>query len=194
MDLIELSDLEVYLKSTISDGNPSYNTADEALYSFLITAMSEYAEAYCGRTFSATDYTTRLDGNGCKDLILPQAPIISLTSATYIDIDENETTIDTDNIVIEYDEGILYKSTVWAKGRHNVNITYSAGYSSIPDGLKSIICSGVVSAKNRIGTTAGIKKETLGDYEYELVDNSSTTTEQLDFNSKLDLYKLGDVQ
>lgn len=190
MTLITIADLEIYLKTTISDGNPSIDTADEALYGFLITAISEYIELYCGRVFTATDYIIQVDGNGVNDLILDNPPIISLTSAKYVDISGNTTEIDTDDIKIDYKNGILYKSTDWTQGRYNVEITYSAGYSNIPDGLKNIVCEAVVSSYNKIGTTIGIKKEKLGDYSYELFENQD---DEAQFNSKLDLYKIQDI-
>ena len=142
MGLITLNDIDIYLQTTRA--NPSIDTPAEELYEFLIEAVSDQLEVGCNRTFAETTYTERLDGPGATDLLLKQLPIISLTSVNYIDIDENLTEINTDNIYIDRENGWLHYSYGFGVGRYNLQIKYVAGFSVIPNALKLKVCKFVV--------------------------------------------------
>lgn len=184
MALITIADLEVYLKSTISDGNPSISSATELQWQFIIDAVSKRIENYCNRIFASTEYTEKRDGTGTTDLQLSNYPITALTSITAVNVlDDMTDAIDTDNVEIEYDEGFLYSPYGWTKGRFNYSVVYTAGFEEIPDDLKLTTCEIVSSVQGSAGKQQGIIEEELGDYKYKLSDS-------IDYNTELRAGKL----
>lgn len=182
-DLITIADLETYSKSTIDDGNTSVTTADEALYSFLISAVSAQVERMCNRSFASAEYTEVVDGNGQTDILLSNYPIISLTSITLVNpFDDNGVDWGTDNVKIDYEAGTLYSPYGWPVGRFNISVTYTAGYATIPDDLKAVVCQMVLDAYSNTSKRTGITSERMGDYAYTI---ASDVAKKEEYKAKL---------
>lgn len=56
------------------------NTSADDVLTMLIHDVSEWIDAYCGRTFGEAEYTHFLEGNGAQLIKLPQWPVYSITS------------------------------------------------------------------------------------------------------------------
>lgn len=168
MPIINIEDIETYLDSTIDDGDPSV-TGLEGKWQFIIDAVNTKIETICNRKFDDTAYTEKVDGTGQKEILLKQYPIISLTSINYVNpLDDVTTELDIDDVEINYDTGEIYYYAGFLKGRYNISVVYSAGYTSIPDDLKLVACITSNDNFKNVNKLSGIKKEKTGKYEYEV--------------------------
>jgi hypothetical protein len=108
-------------------------------------------ERECQTSFIATAVTEKLDGSGTDTLILSRPYVLSVTSAFV-----GGTALTADELsALVLRGGIVYRPTgyTWASGRANVDITYSAGYSSAPPAdLKE---AALIGARYHVLTTDG---------------------------------------
>lgn len=185
--IITITDIETYLNTTISDGNPSTTSGAEAQWEYIIAGANAKVESICNRNFSAADYTERVNGNGQKYLLLKEYPLNTLTSLNYIDIDENLSEINTDNVVIDNAISELFSPYCFAKGDYNIQAVYNAGYSDedMPDDLKLTTTKIAVDVFNNVKTNTLKIKEKNGDYSYEI---SSVIELNNSYKSALDNY------
>ena len=108
---------------------PDYaGTTNDSLFELLIDSVSEAFNGRVGRVLAKATYTDKyIDGNGKESLILPNYPIISVTS-----IHENGVLLTEGaaaDYVVDYAAGIIHRvGGVWARGRQTIKITYAAGY------------------------------------------------------------------
>ena len=173
-NLINIEDIEIYLRKSIEEGSPSDDASSDALlYSFLISAISKRIEKICNRTFASTTYYEKIDSFGTKDLLLSNYPITDLTSLSYISVDDVTTDIDIDDIYINAEEGSLYYYAGFPEGRYNLQISYTAGYSEIPDDLKLVACILTENAFLSAGKRIGLTEEKLGKYAYKIANQVS---------------------
>lgn len=110
------------------------------LLQLLVNGVTKYVENYIKRTLSYEETTRYLDGPGTEVLVLPDYPISSL-DAIYVDSNRSfgdETEEDSDNYYVDDTAGRIEKlnGIVWPAGRRNIKITYTKGFSSIPDDLR----------------------------------------------------------
>jgi hypothetical protein len=137
--LADLASTKAYLKI------PTATTTDDDLITSLINACSTAIENYCRRTFSQITYTDEMyDGNNSRYLNLKNYPVISVSS-----VKVNGVLIDSSQYVCKKDSGVLARvgpypntftglsmsrfQTVWNRGDWNIAVTYSAGFTAIPD-------------------------------------------------------------
>lgn len=117
---------------------------DDSLLDAFIAAARESCEAVTGRQLVQATYALRLSGFPCDDVIeLPKAPLVSVTSITYVDGDGDTQTLSTD--VYEQDpyttpgRVVLKYGEVWPTARDQrnaVTVTFVAGYEEVPKLLK----------------------------------------------------------
>ena len=167
MSLITISDIELRYSTTI------VGTSTEELYTYLIDAVQEKAEAICNRNFDETEYTERLDGNGQFDLLLPEYPVVSVDSIQTVDTDGSvtDTFLSTDYVIDNVNGSIFYKYG-FPKGRYNIKVVYTAGYGTesgsyaVPEDLKETLLQMIEQTKTTIIKSSDLKSESLGDYSY----------------------------
>ena len=133
----------------------------------LINRMTDSINTYLRRSIKTATYTNEFyDGRGELELILKNYPITTLTKVEYYDkITASVTwTLTEDTDFIQYaDEGYLYKGSGWANGHKNIRITYTAGYTTVPEDIILALlklCSYEIMAKGK----SGIESERIGDY------------------------------
>lgn len=149
MDLITPPYVKTHLKISNSD------TSHDDLITQLITQYSRVIEKFCNRAFAEMDYEEVYNGNGETTLFLNQYPVsevssLAIDSITYEDSD-----------FVFYSEGKikLTDGSVFTKGNQNVEISYTAGYSQIPEDVQ-LCCVELVAMKfkeidsDRIGVTS----------------------------------------
>jgi uncharacterized phiE125 gp8 family phage protein len=127
------------------------NQDDEILFA-LSKAAREYAEAYTGRSFVNTTWELKVDQFPLY-FQLPKAPLVSVTSITYIDIQGNTQTLPANTYQVVNDAGPFaqpgkifqaYNET-WPSSRgyiNDVRIRYVAGYGAptdVPPAIKAAI-------------------------------------------------------
>jgi hypothetical protein len=144
---------------------------------YLITAVSHAILNYCDRdSFKSTVYTTTFDGPGRNFFFLRNTPVTALTTVLF---DANEATTDS-HTGSEFDYiastgEIRFKPTAtdarfFNRGFQNLTITYTAGYAALPgDAPELELCAwkALDHYFKQSETNASIKREKIGDYEYE---------------------------
>ena len=132
--------------------------SDDVMLQRLITGASQAFRTYTGRNFDVQTYTEKRSGSGQRTLFLRQFPIQSITSLT---VDGVAIPAITGNVYIPGASGYLYTPeyiTVFGyeftRGRDNISVTYSAGYTTIPYDLAQaaieLVCF-KYKEKDRIG-------------------------------------------
>lgn len=130
----------------------------------LITQVSAAVEKYCGRNFTQKSESATLDG-GLDYLILPTAPVISITSVTDTD---SGSILDPSDYDYYPSSGVLYlkDSSKWGLGRQRWEIAYEAGHIDTPEDVKLAVAMEVKARLEHLDPR--VQKEGVGDYNYEL--------------------------
>jgi hypothetical protein len=109
-------------------GIPTATTDWDTVLETLIDGVSEGFNRFCDRVFAKTTYTSiYLDGPESSELILPNAPVVSITS-----VEEDGITLaegEDDDYQLDAGAGILSRvGGEWRHGIKTIKITYVAGY------------------------------------------------------------------
>lgn len=119
----------------------------DALLEGLIEAISAQFNAFCGRKLMARDYThlsedaafdpdnALLSGSGYPELLLPQYPVISLSSLV---VEGREVAPASGGVgwVLDSGAGVLgLLGLIFPRGAHNVGLVYRAGFAAAPPDL-----------------------------------------------------------
>lgn len=167
--LLTLNDLKASLQIAFS--TTTYDTS----LALMVNEATGMIEKKCHRRFKQTTYTTETyDGTGTKQLWIRNPPIISITLITVDNETISEATDydDYDGYRIEPQvnghkmEGMLYLSNGWDKGEQNVEVTYSGGYTTIPDDIRRAAVMMIREWYNMYRNTQGFKSESIGKYSY----------------------------
>jgi len=147
-------------------------TADEALRADdLIVYASATVRAYTGQTITQETTTQRLRVR-CGQVLLPQAPVSSITSVM--------TVWGTPTAVpYAWDGGqILYVGASWLDrfdveplfvGQPvKVDVEYEHGYETIPEAVTSVVLQIVTRALGRHPEDGGITQEAIDGYSYQI--------------------------
>lgn len=104
----------------------------------LINLLSGRIEDWCGRKFISQTFTDQVyDGQRDCDLFLKQYPIVSITAVSVdgVALTAGELA-DEENFLAYAEEGYIWRSSGWFAKRRGIEITYVAGYATIPTGLQ----------------------------------------------------------
>jgi hypothetical protein len=118
-DLTEVARVKEYLGVTTS--------SDDDLIQRLIASASAFARTYVSRDLTKTDYDQWFNGNGQPRLMLPQFPVISVTT---VEVDGRAvpqalTPISSGWL---FDDNMIYlRNFVFNRGFQNVHVVYTAG-------------------------------------------------------------------
>ena len=123
-DLCTLSDLTSYL------GDSSISATSLTALSFLITQVSGWAQGFTERNLTGIQaYTFTADGQGSDAIFLPEGPVTGVTSVsvdgTAIPASPGSPTYG----FLASDCDVALIGGYFPRGRRNVVITYTAGYS-----------------------------------------------------------------
>lgn len=172
MALCTIEDVELYLQVTYTD-DPSIGTDEADRVEYLINAVSAEIETICYRTFSSTDYVEVYDGNGENSIFLNQYPINTITKIDYgYTVDGSARTELTDGYVSYADTGQVTFMFNSLEAPQMFEVTYNAGYNTIPLDLNLIAVEEVVRALGETTKDQNLKSEKLGDYSYSLTSSS----------------------
>ena len=142
-----------------------------------IAEASAAIRNYCNQYIELVeDDTITLDSYGKSALILPETPVVSVSEV----VEDDETlTADDDYKLGQW--GILHRmNTTWASGIQNIEITYTHGYTTIPDDVIAV-CVRAASRAYQAGLKTaesdgvpGIASTTLGDYSVSYAGESAS--------------------
>lgn len=142
MSLTDTSDVKEQLKLI---GNE-----DDAYLGRLITVADAIVNNAIGREFEDGDFTDYLDGTGTRRLFLPQGPLNTVTSVSWVtyDSDRNETLDQIDDgefflrgLTTEKHnrEGWLESNGwSWTRGQRNIKVVYNAGFATVPEDVQQV--------------------------------------------------------
>lgn len=140
----------------IADGSlgaeaPTTNTTADPELVALITAARQYAETFTHRALITQTWDYKIDGFPSDDIWLPRAPLVSVTSVSYVDSNGTTQTWDTANYGVDApaghecgpgrvipDYGVSYPSTQQVPNA--VTVRFVAGYgaaAAVPAGIKA---------------------------------------------------------
>lgn len=123
-DLTTLSSAKGYLGLGVS--------TDDAVISSLISAYSEWARSYMNRDIALTSYTRLFSGRNTARLILPQWPIVSITSLT-VGVQAITAQSGYGQLGFRFDEdSIVLDGYRFERGDSNIAVAWSAGWATIP--------------------------------------------------------------
>jgi hypothetical protein len=130
--LTSLAKLKDYLEIAVLD------TTQDTRLERLIDASSQMIETYCSRSFVSQSRVEYHDGRNANTLMLREYPA---SKPTKVCIDGGWTFVtSTELATSDYDvvDGsyLVLKSGFFPKGTRNVQVTYIAGYSTIPSDLE----------------------------------------------------------
>lgn len=123
-DLTTLANVKAWMGLT---GNQ-----DDALLSRLIAAASAYIETWTNRTFAAKQYSEVRDGTGGQRLVFADYPVTAVASVVVNGnpIPASPTPSDAG---YRFDSiRLMLTGYQFSRGLGNVELTYTAGYASIP--------------------------------------------------------------
>ncbi|RQW12127.1 hypothetical protein EH198_09180 [Paenibacillus rhizophilus] len=104
-------------------GIPEEDVSQDFSLEMALEAASAAIERECNREFGQKSHSQRINGSGTKFLRLRNFPIISVADVKICGDD-----ISPDGFVIESDNGMLFKETIWPIGTRNIEVEYLAGY------------------------------------------------------------------
>jgi hypothetical protein len=119
VDLTTLSSVKSYLAIS--------SAGQDALIPSLISRQSRLIEQFTGRTFPNVTRSTHLNGTGTQRLVLPDTPIISISSLL-IDGVAVPASDGTSTGYLYDDTSIILKNLVFTRGAVNVSCVWTAGY------------------------------------------------------------------
>lgn len=165
--LITLDEVKNFIGMTGS------TTETDNLLEDLINRTSILFESYINEKILSRVYTEYFDGKGAMVLFPKHSPITVITSI-YDDYDwdwETDDLIDADDYRIVDDRYITLKSSVSVLGdyKQNIKITYTAGYSTVPDDLKQA-CITEVSRMYKNRNQVDVTSKTLSDGSVSFFD------------------------
>lgn len=153
-------------------------------------AALKIIENYCKRTFTETTYTNEeYKGSGTEYLNLKNYPIITFTK-----IEENggiagvPSWTEVENIHHIDNTGQLYYEGGFFAYERAYRVTYKAGFTTLPADITYCVTA-LSTYLTKQSTNAGIKKESLGEYNYERFESSGNIIKDLGLNTILDAYR-----
>jgi len=154
-------------------------TSQDNLIRRKINQATDMIEAFCGKNngqhFASTTYTNEeYDGTGTNQLILRNAPVISLSNFSERNTTENDndwTTIESRDYFVDLTAGVIDCRFGILPYWNLYKVTYVAGFATIPSDLAEacvmLSCALVESAS----TGASVKKKTQGPKTIEYYDS-----------------------
>lgn len=176
-------------------GIASSNTTDDSLLDALLLRTTKMIQAYTGRTLLQATYTDeKYDGDGERELLLTEYPLITLTSvydSADRDFGDEDLLVEDDGITNEGNYVIVRKGFVenpgiirridgvWSKGDQNIKVTYVAGYSdaNIPKDLVQAQIDWLSYIYRNKDARIGIDSYRLGQYSVTYRNNSASAAQ-----------------
>lgn len=158
----EVTDIEAFLQVDIAAGTQT-DAAERAL-----AEATAAIKNYCRQEIElVTDDEFTFDvPAGCEKLFLPELPVVSVASV----VEDDETLVVDDDYKLGA-HGILHRiDAKWEEGIQIVTVTYTHGYSTIPQDIVDV-CTRAASRAYQLGLRAaeddgvpGVSSKQLGDF------------------------------
>lgn len=100
---------------------------DDALLQRLLDAASGWMRSYLNRDLNLMDYSQRFNGTGTRSMLLPDYPVVAVTSLTVDSVTLSQGAYYVDGAVVTRTDGGTFP-----RGYGNVAVAWSAGYATVP--------------------------------------------------------------
>lgn len=130
-------------------------TSEDALLNRLKDWATDLIHSYCGRIFTEASYDESYDGDGTEGLLVNQYPVSTVTL-----LEVSGALKDASSYALYGQLGLLkLKSEKFPRGKNNVRLQYTAGYTVIPKDLEQAAIELVAikyydRGRNRLGVDA----------------------------------------
>lgn len=148
MDFCTLEQVKAWLKIN--------SISDDELLETLITQTTEYIRSLMSRDFDSKSYTEIRDGKGIDTIMVANWPVTAVASVTV-----NDLVVPSADYLFDDQTITLLKGWIFTRGRRNIVLRYTAGYTTIPADLQRC-CMEMVGKKYRERDRIGINSKTLG--------------------------------
>lgn len=133
---------------------------DDLLLVRMIDAASATIERYCGRTFASQSYTDVSHGTGQRKMTLRNVPVTAVTGVVV-----NGRTIPARPAVTGQGYtfnsfGVSLTGFTFDVGTDNVEVTYTAGYATVPEDVDMACCE-LVALRYKTLDRLGVLSKTL---------------------------------
>lgn len=131
---------------------------DASLLQNLVSAVSVFIQSWTGCVFAPADYSEIRNGNGREGLAFTYGPVTAVISVS-IDGQTIAASAGWPCAGYSFDESTLHLSgSCFTRGRRNVQITYSAGYTTIPLDVAQA-CIELVAVHYKLRDKSGLVSE-----------------------------------
>lgn len=148
------------------------HSAQDTVLTIMIQGAEEYLARELGTPFAATAYTEYLSGGG--QLLTPSwRPITTLTKVedTWDDDEDYDAVLVGDAQIARADsDGDRTAGLIWPAGERRWKVQYTAGYSTVPAGIKLLLLTLIYRAYHQRGGEAGGQAAGVGVSWASLVD------------------------
>ena len=183
MNFTTLANVQKFLNKS------SLTVAETATITMLIDMVDAIIKNYCRWEILAKDYTKVFDGDGSATLDLRITPINTVAELLVSDTDL------TDNVSIASEDGAVYfeatDGNTFTSGSRNIQITFNAGHTEVPNDLAYAASWLAAINFNRIASeNIGISSEEFQGVkaEYDKVDIPVMVKHVLDQYKYLSIY------
>lgn len=136
------------------------NDDSDVVLTRLIAAASVFIESWCGRSFAVQDYTEQRSGTGNDMLMFGAWPVIAVVSVA-IDGRSIPATADFHSPGYRFDDkAVVLQGYQFTRGRRNVTLAYTAGYTVIPADIEQA-CIDLVALRFRERDRIGHQSKSL---------------------------------
>ncbi len=159
--LVSLAEAKTFLKISAS--------SEDSVIEDFINRASIWANDYTGRRLKSRSNSDTYDGDGSDLLLLRDYPLVSITDLRIDDgsysgappqTTSDDYTLNLPSGLIKLKNGVLF-----VKGFQNVDITYTAGYTTAPETVKEavLLYVGHLYRRQYADQKFGVQSETVGD-------------------------------
>lgn len=138
----------------------SFDSAERAQADVVLEIVTADIQVWSEQTIAkVTGDVVHLDGRGTEILLLPERPVIQISSLE----DDGTTLVEEDDFILDEAAAIVFRldGHVWTAKRRVVQVTYDHGYEAVPPALKGVCLS---AAARRFENPEGATSEQLGSY------------------------------
>lgn len=184
--LAKLGDLKEFL------GIADATTGEDNKLTLILNGVDAAVKRYCNRDLESRTYTSELyNGTGRNSLFLRQRPLTAVSSlkvvvGIYGGVGNSDAfTADTawtqnvDYIIASTSQDEFNQSELiairrlWPEGLRNVQVTYTAGYTTPPADLKLAVLQLCAAIRSTAKLGQQLQSERLGDYSYSILASGS---------------------
>ena len=144
----------------------------------LISSCSTQIQNWIGYQLVQTTYTRTFNGLGGPTMLLPDRPVVSVSSVTVDGISIPQATASTTPGFLNDDKFcFITKGGKWSNGQfsadqfmrgfQNVTITYTAGYTTIPVDIQQACLLWIAQCFSMVGENPSVKRMRAGDTEID---------------------------